>query len=266
MKRIEFIAPVESMRGNLSGSQELVYRENNNPAYDAPDGDAHALNYQPRFVGAKVSKSGLKYFAVRTKSTTKLTNKSRMAMAVLGVTAAMKSAMKTSHTADWAKLQQAYVYQKEHGIEVPETFDKWVNKIFGDMLRYHQEKFSFNQASIAVTVYNPYENHTNALIIKNTIWLKFHEVLGVNGVVTTITIDGKKFYVVDDTTWEGLFDASATPNGNLRASYAAGGISIPSAGANPLYYGLPIYRGSTVQTAESEITIEIDYTTIAPSA
>ena len=152
MKRIEFIAPVESMRGNLSGSQELQYRENNNPAYEAPNGDAHALNYQPRFVGAKRSKDGLKYFSVRTKSTTKLNNATRMTMAVLSVVAAMKSALRTAHAADWAKLQQAYAYQVQHGISVPDTFDKWIFEIFGQMLKYRQSSYVFNQASISVTV------------------------------------------------------------------------------------------------------------------
>ena len=53
MKRIEFIAPVESMRGNLSGNQSLEYALNNNPAYDAPDGVQYARNYQPRLAPIK---------------------------------------------------------------------------------------------------------------------------------------------------------------------------------------------------------------------
>lgn len=38
MKRIEFIAPVEAMRGNLSGKQDLLYVENDNKAYEGPVG------------------------------------------------------------------------------------------------------------------------------------------------------------------------------------------------------------------------------------
>ena len=57
MKRIEFISPVEAMRGNLSRTkQTLLYAENDNPAWDAPvDKRSYARNYQPIFVGAKVA-------------------------------------------------------------------------------------------------------------------------------------------------------------------------------------------------------------------
>ena len=265
MKRIEFIAPVESMRGNLSGSQNLVYRENNNPAYEAPDGDAHALNYQPRFVGAKVSKNGLKYFAVRTKSTTKLTNKSRMAMAVLGVTAAWKSALKTGHAVDWAKLESMYVYAKEHGISVESTFNKWIANIMGQMLRYKVASRTLTQASISVTLENPYSDSKTAPVINQKTFLKFYDLLQCDISDTKMSIDGKSFNVTIGCSWEDLKSQDATMNPNLRASYA--NISIPSAGANPLYNGLPIYTlEGVVVTGESTFAGHDAYTTIAPSA
>lgn len=90
MKRIEFIAPVESMRGNLSGSQKLAYPTDNNAAYDSPVGSRnYANNYQPRFIGAKRSSDNLKYFAVRTKSAIGMTARSKHAMALLGGAGAM---------------------------------------------------------------------------------------------------------------------------------------------------------------------------------
>ena len=67
MKRIEFIAPVEAMRGNLSGRQKLVYALNDNSAWEAPDGRQYARNYKPRFIGAKRAKDGATYFSTRTK-------------------------------------------------------------------------------------------------------------------------------------------------------------------------------------------------------
>lgn len=266
MKRIEFIAPVESMRGNLSGSQELNYRENNNPAYEAPNGDAHALNYQPRFIGAKRSKDGLKYFAVRTKSTTKLNAATRTTMALLGVIAAMKSALKTRHAADWSKLQQAYAYQVEHGIAVPDTFDKWVNDIFRTMLKYKQESYTFNQASISVSVYNPYGGEATALVISRKVWEKFADVLNAGAFDGHFTIDSVKFPVIMGNNWEELKDATSTANPNVRACYA--GITIPMAGSNPLYNGRPIYDLSgVVQTGESVIDSEsAEFTTINPNA
>lgn len=268
MKRIEFIAPVESMRGNLSGSQDLKYRENNNPAYEAPNGDAHALNYQPRFVGAKRSKDGLKYFSVRTKSTTKLNAKTRLTMAVLGSIAAMKSALKTLHVVDWAQLQRAYAYMVEHGIDVPNTFDKWINREFGTMLRYKTESVAYTiaAASINVTVVNPFTDAQGALVINQKTWYKFFEVLNTNASPTMVFyVDGHKFYTINPSTWEELFDDTSTQNPNMRASYA--GISIPSAGANPKYNDQPIYNANgVVQTGESAIVADAGYTTIAPQA
>lgn len=85
MKRIEFIAPVEAMRGNLSGKQNLVYAENDNKAYESPVGGVnYARNYTNRFIGAKRAKDGLKYFAVKTRTATHLTAAAKRAMALLG--------------------------------------------------------------------------------------------------------------------------------------------------------------------------------------
>lgn len=85
MKRIEFIAPVEAIRGNLSGRQDLKYAENDNKAYESPMSQRnYARNYTPRFVGAKRAKDGLKYFQVRTKTAVGMTAKSKHAMALLG--------------------------------------------------------------------------------------------------------------------------------------------------------------------------------------
>ena len=87
MKRIEFISPVEAMRGNLSRTkQTLLYAENNNPAWDAPvDKRSYARNYQPIFVGAKVAKSGRKYFAVKTKTAITITAAAKTRMGLLAV-------------------------------------------------------------------------------------------------------------------------------------------------------------------------------------
>lgn len=94
MKAIEFIAPVESMRGNLSGKQDLVYAENDNKAYEAPANQRnYARNYSPRFIGAKRSSDGRKYFAVKTKTATTITAASKHAMAVLGGVGAISAAI-----------------------------------------------------------------------------------------------------------------------------------------------------------------------------
>lgn len=84
MKRIEFIAPVEAMRGNLSGSQKLVYAKKNNPAWDAPEGKSFARNYKPRFIGAKRAATGATIFATKVRSAINNSTKTKVAQAVLG--------------------------------------------------------------------------------------------------------------------------------------------------------------------------------------
>lgn len=89
MRKIEFIAPVEAMRGKLSGDDpKLQYAENNNPAFEAPDGRQYAKNYAPKYIGAKRSSDGLKYFSVKTKSATLIDNASKRRMALLGAAGA----------------------------------------------------------------------------------------------------------------------------------------------------------------------------------
>lgn len=84
MRRIEFIAPVDAMRGNLSGNQQLRYPTANNAAWDAPAGKrSYANNYSTRYVGAKRGRDGHKYFAVKQRSATLVNTATKTNMALL---------------------------------------------------------------------------------------------------------------------------------------------------------------------------------------
>lgn len=96
MKRIEFIAPVEAMRGNLSGSQDLVYATKNNPAWDAPEGKSFARNYKPRFIGAKRAATGLTYFATKLRSAINNSTNVKLAQAVLGSMPMLQEGVETN--------------------------------------------------------------------------------------------------------------------------------------------------------------------------
>lgn len=98
-KRIEFIAPVEAMRGNLSGRQNLLYAENDNKAYYGPVGSKnYARNYTTRFIGAKRASDGRKYFSVKTKTANHLTPAAKSAMALMGGTGAIVAAIMRNKT------------------------------------------------------------------------------------------------------------------------------------------------------------------------
>lgn len=122
MKRIEFIAPVEAMRGNLSGNQSLEYPTENNRAWDAPsEKREYARNYQPRFIGAKVSKTGKKYFSVRTKSAVFMSPAVRTQQAVLSMSSVIANIL-MQDLAVVSALQALYMaYHKDNW-----TFKRWL--------------------------------------------------------------------------------------------------------------------------------------------
>lgn len=273
MKRIEFIAPVESMRGNLSGNQSLEYAENNNPAYEAPDGVQYARNYQPRFIGAKRGSDGLKYFAVRTKTATNLKPTTRRSMAVLGVTAAIRSALMSAHAADYAKMQQAFDYIKAKG-QLPEgqgTFKKWFDANVKSMLIYKRATWSFTQSSISFTLHNPYDlASADALVIKQTTWIKFAGLFIITrssgNKVVEFAIDGSKFVAegAAGVTWDTIVGAASTQiNTNYKNNFA-GLTQSDDPKQNPLYNELPIYLEGVLVEKSVAIIATDKYTTAAP--
>lgn len=85
MRRIEFIAPVESMRGNMSGKQNLVYPTKDNSAWAAPSGvRSYARNYGTRYIGSKRAADGRKIFSVKQRSAVTNSPAQRMAQALMG--------------------------------------------------------------------------------------------------------------------------------------------------------------------------------------
>ena len=158
MKRIEFIAPVEAIRGNLSGKQELVYAENDNPAYEAPIGRQYARNYRPSFIGAKRASDGLKYFAVKTKSATGLTISSKKTMAVLGGAGALIAAILRDPARKTA-LQLQLEYNIQHGLVAEGTsLRKWMSEKVQNALRVKAEVIDFKAGAgtTEVKVNNPW--------------------------------------------------------------------------------------------------------------
>lgn len=129
MKRIEFIAPVEAMRGNLSGTQTgLEYPAADNKAYESPVGSTnYARNYRPSFIGAKRAKDGLKYFSVKTKSAIHLTAKSKRQMALLGGAGAIIAAiLRDKSSQAYIGVSLAFTYQKIEGMTDAKSLREWL--------------------------------------------------------------------------------------------------------------------------------------------
>ena len=155
MKRIEFISPVEAMRGNLSGNQSLEYPTENNRAWDAPsEKREYARNYQPRFIGAKVSKTGKKYFSVRTKSAVFMSPAVRIQQAVLSMSSVIANIL-MQDLAVVSALQALYMaYHKDNW-----TFKRWLmDNIKGGLKDKKTIVFPSQGQLAALFIKNPFIN------------------------------------------------------------------------------------------------------------
>lgn len=176
-KIIEFIAPVDAMRGNLSGRQSLTYGEGHTSAYDTQVGSVTAANnYAPRFVGAKRSRDEKKYFQVRTTSSVGLTAISKKSMAVLAgaslcFLAANKNLMIISI------LQSAFVAAKEADQSL--TYRKWLMGIFYPMLANKLQTVTITSAVGTAVINNPWvmDGDGENLTIASKDLIKFASVL-----------------------------------------------------------------------------------------
>lgn len=125
MKSIEFLAPVEAMRGNLSGNQKLLYPTQNNAAWDAPsDKRSYSTNYQPRYIGAKRARDGKKYFATKKRSAVMMSPKMRKNMAVLSCSSVLANIIMDDLT-NFTELQNRWLNSYEHK-QLNWTFKHWL--------------------------------------------------------------------------------------------------------------------------------------------
>lgn len=201
MRRIEFIAPVEAMRGNLSGNQDLKYAEHMNPAFDAPDGRQYAKNYQPRYIGAKRAATGLKYFNAKTKSASNISDASKLNMALLGGTQAIYAAI--IHNAEfYTKVKTCYSWYTEHG--VTKTLRQWI-------LERIRQRLSLKAATIVFTggtgtpatvANNPWGTGGGgtSLDINQDTLVKFWLQLAPNGIIFTLG-NMYKGIAFDNSSW-----------------------------------------------------------------
>ena len=185
MKRIEFIAPVEAMRGNLSGSQDLVYPTNDNKAYDAPKGVvSYARNYQPRFIGAKRAANGLKYFSVRTKSAIHPTVKSVKAMAEFGGAAALYAAVVNNRvSATYLAVERLYTSLKLAGRTSATSLRQYLMQRIGATLVLKGANVTDSYLGSSFSFKNPWFNgtQTSDCRIDFEVFRKFAPVLGPAG-------------------------------------------------------------------------------------
>lgn len=91
-KRIQYIMPVEWIRGSLSGAQTLTY--GGVQAYDVSTTEKTAADYyRPTIVAKRLERNGRLYYQVRTRTSVHLSTIARMNLAVLGGAGAIFAAL-----------------------------------------------------------------------------------------------------------------------------------------------------------------------------
>lgn len=209
-KIIEFIAPVNAMRGNLSGRQTLLYAERNNPAWEAPQGVNAARNYTPRYVGAKVAKTGRKLFSVRKKSVVNITSSTKKAMALLAGSAACLIAA-SKNLAILTELQHAFAAALASNPTL--TWRKWLQPILYSMLASKATHAKVTSDIGTVKIGNPWvnpapgETDITALTIPQKDLVKFWPQLATNPVgFILVSAGGVRVSGIahTNTTWETL--------------------------------------------------------------
>lgn len=227
MKRIEFIAPVEAMRGNLSGAQNLQYPTDNQGAYEGPVGSVnYARNYSPRFVGSKRASDGRKYFSVRTKSANHLTAKSKKAMAIMGGAGAMYAAIvRDKNSSLYSRLYAMYLKIQELGDQ--RTFRKWLM----DQLR---RGVAAQTGTIVVTgplapidIDNPWctISETPNVVVGQQTLVKFWDELAQYGFVLNA---GSRKIIASEGNLANIAAIVAKPNYNVApVAVATNGVELP---------------------------------------
>lgn len=211
MKRIEFIAPVESMRGSFSPKQTLLYAENNNPAFDAPVGRQYARNYSPIFIGAKRAASGLKYFAAKTKSATLISPASKLKMALLGAAGAIYAVITADkESADFAKLYAWY--EAKLAQDVKGSLRKLATDHIMSEIKLHKQSIVFTTGggpAVPFGILNPWYAGTQSegYEISSEVIVKFWMQLAPNPI--KFTVDGAEGIAKTGMTFFDLLNANS---------------------------------------------------------
>lgn len=156
-KIIEFIAPVEAMRGDLSGGNKPGYGEQGKQSGFAAPG--RALFYDKKYIGAKRRFMGnvKKGFSLRTKTT--FSARSQFPCAALGGAASLANA--AMHTLAIAgTITEIYIRKREKGLTGDLSERGWLTKVIRESLIAKQPSVTISDTNavgtISVTINNPW--------------------------------------------------------------------------------------------------------------
>lgn len=253
MKRIEFIAPVEAVRGNLSGRQDLRYAENNNKAYESPAGSVnYARNYTPRYIGSKIAATGAKIFSVRTKNAVNMSAKAIRAMALLGGTGAIVGAILANKSeAPYANAYAQWIELKNLGNtdSFRKTLSGWVRK----GLESKSATISFTGPRPVTTIKNPWYDgsQTTGATISQDVLVQFWTQLAPNAII--FYVNGRMGIALDEDNFSDV----------IGGAYNNLGLTTETVGASDYvqYNGEFLLQGDAYITDGDAVDSNEKYTT-----
>ena len=185
-KRVILAHPFERVSGNITRSkQKLVYAENDNPAWNAPNGKQYARNFKPQMVLRYDAGREKTSFTIQTKHAVNNTPVTRLRQAVFGGATAVYQGIAKNPTL-LANIFDKYETVKEQY----KSFVSYAQKVIQTSLKNKQATFNFGgRVGTPIYVNNPWVaggTGTDVTISDDTL-LKFAEYL----CRTAIYVNGK---------------------------------------------------------------------------
>ena len=193
------------MSGLLGTKQDLRYAENDNKAFESPAGRVnYARNYQPGVVAARVARTGLKYFAIKTKTAFKASVKALKQCAVMGASSAIYG-ISIANASLKAQLDAVYALAKAAGYEG--TFHKFVTGFIRAALENYAATIvvAFQGTSVNLGN-NPFTSAETAIAISSKMLVKFWNQLVEDA--WDFTVDGEKGICFDGDGFDGVIALS----------------------------------------------------------
>lgn len=183
-KRVQMIAPFDELRGNVSGRQDLEYGNKNGKAWDSEQDVAYAKNYKPRYIVAKVSRTGKLYFQVKQRFAAINTAAARLMQALIGAAKVIFDIL-AKDLSFITTMQEDYLHAKDSG-RATTYFSYWTG-IIRDLLRSFGDHYEITPS---LWIVNPWYNRGAygqvASAVKYltdwTIIVKFWKQLRQNGI------------------------------------------------------------------------------------
>lgn len=189
-KRVRLAYPYDMIGGRMLPKQKLVYAENDNPVWNAPEGKQFARNYKPNIVMRYSDKAEKQTFFIKTKSSVDNTELGRLRMARFGGAQAIVNAIKKNPTL-LASIYERYATVKDNF----KSFDSYLAKAAAKAVKEKSATVNYTGYPVSgsvVKVHNPWvEGGTGTYItISMDVLVKFAPYL----CNLSVTVDGKAFW------------------------------------------------------------------------